>query len=140
MIDCDGDDGDGDGDGDAGLGTRTGGLPHTHSACEGAPLIRSRGSRPCLSWRALASVSVLGSSAMFRQFVAAVLAVWLRSGRAATATLSNTALPRDQNGDLLLTGEASVMTHNGSYYFNNVVLFEENSIILLPECSESSGW
>ena len=25
-------------------------------------------------------------------------------------------------------------------YIKNVVLFEENSILLLPECLESSGW
>ena len=27
-----------------------------------------------------------------------------------------------------------------NYYVKNVVLFEENSILLLPECLESSGW
>ncbi len=27
-----------------------------------------------------------------------------------------------------------------NYYIKNVVLFEENSILLLPECLESSGW
>ena len=28
----------------------------------------------------------------------------------------------------------------GRYFIKNVVLFEENSILLLPECLESSGW
>ena len=27
-----------------------------------------------------------------------------------------------------------------NYYIKNVVLFEENSILPLPECLESSGW
>lgn len=34
-----------------------------------------------------------------------------------TATLSNVALPLDQYGQQLITGEASAMAHNGSYYF-----------------------
>lgn len=33
------------------------------------------------------------------------------------ATLSNVALPTDQNGDKLITGEASAMAHDGAYYF-----------------------
>jgi len=27
-----------------------------------------------------------------------------------------------------------------NHYINHVVLFEENSILPLPECLESSGW
>lgn len=38
-----------------------------------------------------------------------------------TVTLSNTQLPTDTNGDLLLTGEATVLAYNKTYYvyFNN---------------------
>ena len=36
---------------------------------------------------------------------------------AATAVLSNTRLPRDTAGNLLKTGEASVLVHRGTYYF-----------------------
>ena len=42
--------------------------------------------------------------------IAAIAAVGL-------VTLSNTVLPRDQNGDLLLTGEADVLLYDRSYYF-----------------------
>lgn len=35
----------------------------------------------------------------------------------AEVTLSNTALPRDQNGEPLITGEADVLEHDGAYYF-----------------------
>lgn len=34
-----------------------------------------------------------------------------------TVTWSNVKLPRDTNGDMLLTGETSVLVHNDSYYF-----------------------
>ena len=30
--------------------------------------------------------------------------------------------------------------NNTNYYIKNVVLFEGNSILPLPECLESSGW
>ena len=33
------------------------------------------------------------------------------------ATLSNIALPRDQNGEQIITGEAAALVHNGTYYF-----------------------
>lgn len=38
-----------------------------------------------------------------------------------TVTLSNIELPRDQNGEKLITGEASAMYHDGYwwFYFNN---------------------
>eukprot|EP00729_Bicosta_minor_P004917 gene4917-10532_t len=36
---------------------------------------------------------------------------------AGTATLSNIALPRDQSGQQIITGEASAMAHDGAYYF-----------------------
>ena len=32
-------------------------------------------------------------------------------------TVSNVALPEDQNGNLLLTGEATVLVKDGTYYF-----------------------
>ena len=42
-------------------------------------------------------------------------------GDARTVSLSNVALPLDQNGELLLTGESSVLQHDGAFYvyFNN---------------------
>ena len=41
--------------------------------------------------------------------------------KAGTATLSNVALPLDQNGEKLITGEADVLKHGDTYflYFNN---------------------
>ena len=39
------------------------------------------------------------------------------SSFARTVTLSNVALPLDQRGEKLLTGEASVLHHEGNYYF-----------------------
>ena len=41
----------------------------------------------------------------------------LASSGGRTVTLSNVALPLDQRGEKLLTGEASVMHHEGNYYF-----------------------
>lgn len=38
------------------------------------------------------------------------------SGQATSAVLSNVALPVDQHGVPLITGEASAMVHNGSYW------------------------
>ena len=40
------------------------------------------------------------------------LLVWTRA-----AKLSNIALPRDQHGEKLITGEASVLVWEGEYYF-----------------------
>ena len=37
--------------------------------------------------------------------------------RSTAVTLSNVALPKDQNGEQLITGEASSMAHEGSWYF-----------------------
>ena len=46
-------------------------------------------------------------------FVAAVAA--------RTATVSNEALPLDQNVQPIITGEASVLAHNGRFYFVRAV-------------------
>ena len=55
------------------------------------------------------------------------------------------------NNLCILDGEASVSAGgfpiillsfdlSRNYHIKNVVLFEENSILLLPECLEFSGW
>ena len=51
--------------------------------------------------------------------LAAALAAAL--GSAKQVTLSNVKLPVDSSGNNLLTGEATLLAHNGSYYayFNN---------------------
>jgi hypothetical protein len=41
---------------------------------------------------------------------------WLARGRAKQVTVSNTALPLDTSGNLLLTGELSALRYNGTYY------------------------
>lgn len=40
-----------------------------------------------------------------------------RQQKAATVTLSNTQLPRDQHGNEIITGEAGCVEHNGTFYF-----------------------
>ena len=54
-----------------------------------------------------------------RALLAAALA--LCAVLAVNVTVSNTALPLDANGNALVTGEACVLQHNGTYwfYFNN---------------------
>jgi hypothetical protein len=44
-------------------------------------------------------------------------ALALAQCHSASVTLSNTALPRDTSGSLLLTGEASILSYNGTFYF-----------------------
>ena len=46
----------------------------------------------------------------------AALVVRAQAEQAASAVLSNVALPVDQYGAPLITGEASAMVHNGSYW------------------------
>ena len=46
-----------------------------------------------------------------------LLLVTFSAAPARTATLSNEELPLDQNGRKIITGEASVLVHEGSFYF-----------------------
>jgi hypothetical protein len=52
---------------------------------------------------------------------AALLVAAARPADAKSVTLSNTALPTDTDGNLLLTGEATILAANGLYwvYMNN---------------------
>ncbi len=52
-----------------------------------------------------------------------------------TATLSNVALPRDQNGELIVTGEASAMQHGGYWWF----YFNDWGSCPGVDCCSSSG-
>ena len=65
--------------------------------------------------RAMARVAA-GMKMMVTQelsiFFLALLLGWTRA-----AKLSNIALPRDQHGEKLITGEASVLEFEGEYYF-----------------------
>lgn len=51
----------------------------------------------------------------------AVLLLLAPAAEAATVSLSNVALPVDQNGEKLITGEADILQHEGAFYmyFNN---------------------
>eukprot|EP00038_Savillea_parva_P009838 m.186169 g.186169 ORF g.186169 m.186169 type:complete len:710 (-) comp16687_c0_seq1:65-2194(-) len=50
-------------------------------------------------------------------FVACLLTLTIAVTNSTTVTLSNVQLPKDQNGDPLITGEADVLYHEGAYYF-----------------------
>ena len=66
---------------------------------------------------------------------AVVVVVELPAADCTTATLSNVELPRDQFGNKILTGEANVMEHNGSWFF----YFNNWGTCPGVDCCESSG-
>ena len=62
---------------------------------------------------------LMGTGVLFA--AATMMVLVLPAVDCTTATLSNVELPLDQFGNKILTGEANVMEHNGSwfFYFNN---------------------